>query len=206
VREVVWLSKADNEDDDDDVASDVDSPEDSVIIGGAKAGLDAFFKNFIFFTLSWKRDDKPGLRLDWLSADDIVNDKNWQQSEGRALEGDVGRYGERRERKRGRKRNERIRNLRRRKRLEVNSKRKLEWGKINNDQQGVPCRDRRYIGARGSALVCASACLSISSQLHGGALFGRQAWGGSICRSRVNVSIVVPCACKYKYTCPSNCR
>jgi hypothetical protein len=64
VSEVVWLSKADNEDDDDDVASDVDSPEDSVIIGGAKAGLDAFFKNFIFFTLSWKRDDKPGLRLD----------------------------------------------------------------------------------------------------------------------------------------------
>jgi hypothetical protein len=109
-----------------------------------------------------------------------VNDKNWQQSEGRALEGDVGRYGERRERKRGRKRNERIRNLRRRKRLEVDSKRKLEWGKINNDQQGVPCRDRRYIGARGSALVCASACLSISSQLHGGALFGRQAWGGGL--------------------------
>jgi hypothetical protein len=90
VREVVWLSKTDNVDDDDDVASDVDSPEDSVILGGANVGLDAFLKNFIFFTLSWKRDDKPGLRLDWCSTDDIENVKNWRKSEGRALEGGVG--------------------------------------------------------------------------------------------------------------------
>jgi hypothetical protein len=51
--------------------------------------------------------------------------------------------------------NERIRKLRMRKRLEVGSKRKSEWGKINNDQQGVQRRDRRYIDARGSAWVCA---------------------------------------------------
>jgi len=57
-REVECDSKTDEADD--EAASSEDSPDDSVMVGEAKADLKGFFRNFIFLTLSEKRAWKLG--------------------------------------------------------------------------------------------------------------------------------------------------